>query len=317
MSEAEKKKPVWRQRAEDWFEARLYWLASSLGRLYRAPLGSALTISVIAVALALPAGFRSVVENFGQLSGELESTNRISVYLKPELSDEAGRKLTARLARNPAVAEALFVSKASGLEELKTFSGFGEAMRALDFNPLPAVVNIKPKDSLNSPEQAEKLVAELRALPEADLVQLDMEWLRKLHALSSVARRIADALNLLLGAAVLFIVGNTIRLDLQNRAEEIAVARLMGATDRFIRRPFLYAGFWYGMLGGICAWALVCALLLWLRGPVRELAILYGGNFDLALPDGSRIWRLLLGACGLGVFGAWLTAFWHLRKLDS
>jgi cell division transport system permease protein len=317
VSEVEKKKPVWRARLDDWFESRLYLLASSLGRLHRAPLGSFLTVLVIAIALALPACFQSIVKNLGRLSGELEATNRISLYLKPDLADEAGRKLAARLAKHPAVAEAAFVSKESGLEELKTFSGFGEAMRALDYNPLPAVVNIRPKDSLGSPEQAEKLAAELRAFPEADFVQLDMEWLRKLHALLNIAQRIADALNGLLGMAVLFIVGNTIRLDLQNRAEEIAVSRLMGATDRFIRRPFLYAGFWYGILGGCLAWLLVGSLLLSLRGPVRELAGLYGGDFDLSLLDWAETGRLLIGACALGVFGAWLTAFWHLRRLES
>lgn len=275
-----------------------------------------MTVLVIAIALTIPASFHVFIKNARQASSTLEATNQISLFLKPDLTNETGGKVAEKLKKHPQIAVAELITKEAGLQELRTYSGFGDALRALDFNPLPAVVGIKPKDSLTRPEDVEKLLAELRSLPETDFVQLDTEWMYKLHAILTIAQRSVAVFSVLLSLGVLFIVGNTIRLELQNRREEIVVAKLIGATDRFIRRPFLYAGFWYGFLGGSLAWLLVGFFLLFLRGPSRRLAELYGSPYTLSFLSLSET-ELLIGASVLlGIVGAWIVVSYHLRELD-
>jgi cell division transport system permease protein len=311
---------LWRA-GRAWLEAytqlQLKMLEASLARMRRAPLGVGLTVLVIAFALALPASFQALLKNIRQVSDGLESTYKISLYLKTNLGNEAGRKLAGRLSRHERIAEATLITKEAGLAEFQAYSGLGGALRALDYNPLPVVVSIRPKDSLARLEEIEKLAAELQALPEADFVEMDMAWMRKLNALLDILQRLAQALNLALSAAVLFIVGNTIRLELHSRAEEIAVAKLMGATDSFVRRPFLYSGFFYGLFGGLLAWLMVTLLLLLLRGPAEELARLYGGGFELSFLAASEAFKLILSALALGVLGAFASATWKLYKLES
>jgi cell division transport system permease protein len=285
-------------------------------RLRETPLACLLTVLVIAVALTLPAGLHALVANARQASASLETTSQISLFLKPDLPNETGRKVVEQLKAHPRIARADLITKEAGLKELRAYSGFGNALDALNTNPLPAVVSLKPKDSLTDPEALEKLLAELGALPEADFVQFDTSWLHKLRALLAIAEQGVAVFGVLLGFGVVFIVGNTVRLELQNRREEIAVARLLGATGRFITWPFLYAGFWYGLFGGGLAWLLTDLLLLILDGPAAQLAELYGSPYRLAFLDFSEI-ELLIGlSVVLGIAGAWAVVFYHLRKLD-
>lgn len=304
------------ERIQNYGFMHAHTCVASLGRMHRSPIFSAMTVLVIAIALALPASFHVLVKNARQASGTLEVSNQLSLFLNPELSNETGKKLAERLAKHPDIARAELISKEAGLREFQSYSGFGDALKALDFNPLPVVLSIRPKDALTRPEQVESLAAELQALPEADYVQLDMQWLRKLRAILAIAQRGSTVLGTLLGLAVLFIVGNTIRLELQDRREEIAVTRLMGATHRFIRRPFLYTGLWYGLLGGIVAWLLVTLTLLLLNGPVRELSSLYGGSFALAFLSLEESGWLIALATALGVGGAWTVVQFHLHQLE-
>jgi cell division transport system permease protein len=307
--------PGFLNRLEAYFALHVETFKDSFRRLRQTPLSSILTVLVIAIALTLPMSFHALVGNARQAGAALEATTQISLFLKPNLPNEAGRKLADRLKTYPQIAETGLITKEAGLQELKTYSGFGEALKFLDSNPLPAVVGIKPKDTLADPEALEGLLAELRKLPEADFVQFDTEWLRKLGAMLAIADRCIAVFSMLLGLGVLFIVGNTIRLELQNRREEIAVAKLMGATDRFIRRPFLYAGFWYAFLGGGLAWLLVNLLLLLLRGPATQLAELYGSPYRLAFLGFAET-ELLIGASVLlGIAGAWAVVAYHLRTL--
>jgi len=303
-------------RLQPYVDLHVGTLKSSFIRLRRTPLASIMTVLVIAIALTIPASFHVFIKNARQASSTLEATNQVSLFLKPELANETGGKVAERLKKHPQIAAAELITKEAGLQELRTFSGFGDALRALDFNPLPAVVSIKPKDSLTHPDDVEKLLAELRALPETDFVQLDTQWMHKLHSILTIAQRSVVVFSVLLSLGVLFIVGNTIRLELQNRREEIVVAKLIGATDRFIRRPFLYAGFWYGFLGGSLAWLLVSFFLLFLRSPSRQLAELYGSPYTLSFLSLSET-ELLIGASVLlGIVGAWIVVSYHLRELD-
>lgn len=302
-------------RLQAYFALHIETLKDSFRRLRETPLSSTLTVLVIAIALALPMSFHALIWNARQAGTALEATSQISLFLKPNLPNEVGRKMAERLKTHPQIAETGFISKEAGLQELKTYSGFGDALKALDSNPLPAVVSIKPRETLADPSALEGLLAELRKLPEADFVQFDTEWLRKLGAMLAIADRCIAVFSGLLGFGVLFVVGNTIRLELQNRREEIAVAKFMGATDRFIRRPFLYTGFWYAFLGAALAWILVNLLLLLLRGPATQLAELYGSPYRLSCL-GFEETELLIGASVLlGIAGAWAVVAHHLRTL--
>lgn len=303
------------ERVRSYFFLHAHTALASLGRLHAAPFGSGMTILVIAIALALPASFQVLVKNAQRAESDLETTNVISVYLKPGVGNDAARKIADKLRGQPQIAEAKLITKEAGLKEFQQYSGFGEALQALDFNPLPAVITIRPKDSLIAAEDVEKLLKELRSVPEADFVQADTEWMNKLKAILAIAERSVGVLSVLLGIAVLLIVGNTIRLELQHRHEEIVVAKLMGAGDGFIRRPFLYTGLWYGLLGGIGAWLLVTIMLFFVAGPVGDLVRLYGGQFELQSLDWLETGRLIVYSGGLGAAGSLAVVIYHLRSL--
>ena len=289
-------------------------LKESFYRLWQTPIASTLTILVVAIALALPASFTALVQNARQPLEALESTSQISLFLKPELSNAAGRKLAEKLQKNTALSAARLVTKEDGLKELAAYSGFGEALSALDNNPLPAVILVQP--AATDAAAVARLLAELKTLPEADKVQFDSEWLEKLQALLAISERLAAAFSLLLGLGVLFIVGNTIRLELQNRREEIAVTQLLGATHRFIRRPFVHAGLWYALLGALLAWLLANLLILGVRAPVNQLAELYGSTFQLSFLSLADTALLMGSGVLLGVSGAWIVVAHFLRDFD-
>jgi cell division transport system permease protein len=307
--------PTPADRLQSYLISHVETAKEALRRMRRAPFAMVLTLLVIAATLALPTSFHVLVKNLRRIGGDLEATNEISLYLKPDLSNDAGRRLADKLKNHAQIAETRLVTKEAGIEQLKTYSGFGEALSALNFNPLPVVIGIRPRDSLARPEQVERLVAELKALPEADLVQSDIQWMRRLHAMLQVAERSFGVLGALLSAAVVFIIGNTIRLELYGRREEIIVQKLLGATDRFIRRPFLYAGFWFGFLGSIGAWIVVGIMLLIVKAPIRQLNVLYGSDFSLAFLGFQETMALIGIACFLGIAGAFAVLIQHLRDV--
>lgn len=289
-------------------------LRESFRRMWQTPIASTLTILVVAIALALPASFNALIQNVRQPIEALESTSQISLFLKPALSNEAGRRLASKLNKHPALAGATLMTKEDGLRELAAYSGFGDALALLDNNPLPAVIIVHPVATDTA--AMTRLLTELKTLPEADRVQFDSEWLEKLQALLAIAGRCAAAFSILLGFGVLFIVGNTIRLELQSRREEIAVAKMLGATHRFIRRPFVHAGVWYALLGAILAWLLANLLILGVRTPANRLAELYGSAFRLSSLGLADSMILLASAVLLGSIGARIVVAHFLREID-
>ena len=289
-------------------------LRASFGRIWETPVASLLTILVVGIALALPASFLDLIQNARQPIEALQVTSEISLFLKPELPDSAGRKLAEQLARNPAIAATMQLTKADGLRELAAYSGFGDALSALGSNPLPTVIVIQPAAA--DADAVSRLLVELKQLPEADKVQFDAEWLEKLRALLAILERIAVAFSVLLGLGVLFTVGNTIRLELNHRRDEITVAKLLGATDRFIRRPFLHSAFWFALLGAGLAWSLANLLILTIRGPANRLAELYNSPYRLSylgLPE--TLWLVAL-AILLGIAGAWIVVSHTLHEIE-
>jgi cell division transport system permease protein len=304
----------WPARLESYAFLHAHNLIASLGRLYRSP-ASLMTIGVIAIVLSFPISFGLVLKNAQQAIGGLEETNRMSVFLKPEISNENGQKLAGKWAQMPQIREARLITREAGLLEFEHYSGLGEALKSLDFNPLPVVVMIQPRDALSSRAEIQKLIAELSALPEVDFVQADMEWLVKLQTLLGIMQRTLITLGVLLSLSVLFVVGNTIRLELHHREHEILVTKLMGASNAFVRRPFLYAGLWFGLLGGLTALVLVGVLMVIIQVPVHQLAALFGHELTLKFVGFSEALLLLLLSVLIGILGAWIVVASHLRRL--
>lgn len=290
-------------------------LFSSLGRLSRSPFTSSMTILVLAVAISLAGCFYIVIANLQQLTGNLQASHQMSLFLKDHINETVGQKLAAQLAQNPNVESIRFIDKNEAMAEFKANSGFGEALNALETNPLPNVIQVLPKDILDNRAALDALMAEFRTMPEVDFVQVDMQWVERLHAIMRIASRGVNIVAVLLGFAVTFITGNTIRLELHNRQEEVYISKLVGATHAFIQRPFLYTGFWLGFIAGFCAWLIITVMLLILEQPVEQLSSLYHNSFELLYLSFSEFILLLMLASGLAVLGAWAVLHYQLRQL--
>lgn len=287
---------------------------SSLARLLGTPLPTLMTVLVIAIALALPVGLYVMLKNAQYLSRDWDGTAQISLYLKLSVKEAEGKTLASKLNRRADIAKTQYISKKQALEEFKALSGFGDVLTELEDNPLPAVIVVYP--TARDLVKAEKLQQELDKLREVDSAQLDAQWVRRLHAILDLAERVVWALGLGLSLAVLLVVINTIRLAIESRRDEIVIVKLVGATDGFVQRPFLYTGLWYGLGGGIIAFLIIQSVLFWVDSPVAQLAELYSSAFDLKGLGFGPTLMLLLGSSGLGWLGAWWAVRQHLRAIE-
>lgn len=305
-----------KRRFNTWLLQHAQALVASLGQYLRYPVGNLLTTAVIGVTLALPAGFYLLLDNARALSTHWDGPLQITLFLHNGIGADTAAGLTELLAADPAISEATLIKRAEALAEYRSLSGFGEALELLDENPLPDVISLKPVLEGASEARIETLIAGLRALPEVDSAYYDSQWIKRLLLLLEIVKRAIIILSILLAGALLLIVGNTIRLSLFSRRAEIEITKLFGATDSFIRRPFLYSGLWHGLFGGIMAWLLVTVSLLLLQGPARQLARLYAADFDLAGLGVVNALILIGIAIALGLSGAWLSVKRHLRAIE-
>jgi len=290
---------------------------ASLGSLLRTPLASLMTTVVIGVALALPSGFHALLEDVQQLTAGMEGeVAQVSLFLKAEVKDEEARNLAWRLRAMDEVASVRYISPQQALEEFQHNAGVSDALAYLDENPLPAVLVVRPAKAVGKADRLRGLVQRLQALPEVESAQMDWVWLERLQALVSLADRGMTLVGLVLAVAVLFIVGNTIRLAIENRRDEIVITKLVGATDAFIRRPFLYGGLWYGLVGGLLAVLIVDGILWGMGAPVVRLAALYQSGFQLAMLGSLDTLAVLGLGSVLGWLGAWLAVGRHLRGVE-
>ena len=291
-------------------------LFGSLGRLARNPFATLLTVFVIALALALPLALEVLVSNARAATGGFADVLDVSVYFKMDVPLARVRDLAHAVGQRPGVAEATVISSADALKEFRQYSGFGAALQALQDNPLPNVLHVRPSADGSSPSALDALKRYLAAWPEVDIVQIDSDWVLRLNAILDLARRLLLVTAALLGLGVLAVIGNTIRLEIQNRRAEIEVVKLVGGSNGFVRRPFLYTGTLYGLIGALLAWAIVSAAVIVLSGPAGELARLYGSHYVLA----GASWRdsgiLLATGAVLGWLGAWIAAARHLRSIQ-
>lgn len=284
-------------------------ISATLDALKRRPFGTLLTALVIGITLALPAGLHAVLGGLDAASSGLKGSLRASLFLKDSLDEAAGRQLRAGIAGKRGVAEAAYISREAALAEFKAHSGFGEALDILSSNPLPAVIVVTPDAGLPK-AQAQALLDELGTLPEVESARLDREWLERLYAILAVIERLVLLIAAALALAVLVVVGNTIRLDIAARREEILVLKLIGASDAFIRRPFLYTGLWYGLTGALLACLMVVAAGLSLAGPAQALSGLYGVGPGIRALSVDTVFSVFAAGAALG----WLAALWTVSR---
>jgi cell division transport system permease protein len=286
---------------------------SSLGTLCATPFTTIMTIAVLAISIALASGFYIMVINIQQLTANLETSNQISLFLKDNISDEKAADFADDIQQNPNVQEVKVITKEQALAEFKTYSGFGSAINALEKNPLPVVIQVVPKNTLKDKQELQTLLSDFEKFDEVDYAQVDMQWVDRLQSIVEVARCGMALFSLMIGLGVLFIIGNTIRLELHNRKDEVMIAKLVGATNSFIRRPFLYTGFWIGFISGVSAWFIVAILMLILRQPVEKLSGLYEGDLHLIFLSFTETLALLGISSLLGVFSSWVVLIFQLR----
>lgn len=298
-----------------WATRHVSTAVGSLGRLARQPFASLMIILVIAVTLALPTAISLVVKNARSVSSSWDNALDFSVFLKQDISEEEAEGLAELIGKRADVDTVELISADEALAEFKRQSGFAEALDQLSGNPLPHTLVVRPGPG-NTSASLGLLQEEIGNLPETDHVQVDTEWVQRFHAILDIVRQAIAIGAALLGVAIVVIIGNTIRLDIENRRDEIEVTKLIGATNAFVRRPFLWTGFWYGLFGGLMALALVYSGLHMLEEPVTRLSGLYQGNIVIAslnLEEGAAIIGV---GIFLGLFGSWFTAARHMRRIE-
>jgi cell division transport system permease protein len=305
-----------RSKLNVYFSHHVWVAISTLGNLWRSPVSTLLTSSVIAIALALPAGLYVMLQNVQQLSASWENSSQISVFLKQEQNERQTLSLREQLQRWPEIKSIHYISADQALAEFRRSSGFGEALETLDKNPLPAVLVIQPAMDLTDTKQLEALKVKLDGLPQVDQTLLDMQWVLRLSAIIDTGKRAVFILGGVLFIAILLVIGNTIRLTIFNKRQEIVVTKLIGATNQFIRRPFLYTGFWYGLIGATMAWLLVGLLMRLLKGPIDDLALLYDSPFTMNTMSGITSLSLFSVGILLGLLGSWVAVTRHLKAIE-
>jgi cell division transport system permease protein len=299
-----------------WLLRHLQSALFAAGRLSRAPLATAFTLIVIAIALTLPTALALAIHSVRGSTGEFANAVDVSVYFKQDVPLEKARQLASSLRQRSGIARVELIPADAALEQFRKQSGFGAALDVLEGNPLPHALDVRPRADAVDAAHMESLRRHLTAWPEVELVQVDNEWVQRLNAILDLLRRLVLGTSVLLGAGVLAVVGNTIRLEIHNRRAEIEVTKLVGGSNAFVRRPFLYTGLIYGVMGALLAAGLVWLALHLLDAPVARLAASYGSSFSLLSP-GWRELGLLLGAGAfLGITGAWLAAARHLARIE-
>lgn len=303
-------------RLRAWGESHRNAARETLRQLLVKPLATVMTVGAIAIALALPAALHLLLANLEGLGGDWRRSAAISLFLKAEVDETQAGALATRLRGRMDLVGVELISREQGLAEFRDYSGLGGALDALEDNPLPVVLALYPAANLRDDADLAGLLAALEALPETDFARIDTQWAERLNAILRLLHQGVVLLALALSLAVLLVIGNSIRLEIENRRDEILIMDLVGATTAFVRRPFLYTGAWYGLLGGLVAWALVTAGVLALQGPVGHLAALYHTDFRLIALAPLTAVALIGVSVLLGILGSWIAVGRHLRQID-
>lgn len=299
-----------------WWQQHLEVLRATLRRFIKTPLSHSMTLLAIGIALSLPLSLYMATKSLSGIGEQWDNASRITLYLKRSLDDRAAQQFADQLRNDADVGELRYLSRRQALKDFKALSNLSELVDALEENPLPAVILLDPVASQQSPTELGLLRSRLAAMPEVAQAQIDMLWLQRVQAIVRTIETATLLISSLFAAGVVFIIGNSIRLEIAARKEEVQVLKLIGATNGFVRRPFLYAGVLYGFIGALIAMAIQGAAFGMLGGAVQELATLYESHFRLLAPDLLE-WLAMIGAAmGLGWLGAWLSVRYHLRTIE-
>lgn len=289
---------------------------ASLGELARYPFASMMTMAVLGLSLTLPATLYVVVKNTDDVGANWQQASEITLFLRKDLSAQEVATFTKRLSLSATIENVTWIDRDTGLAEFREASGFGDALNSLAENPLPDVLLVTPAADQRAPAAAQQLLASLRQEREVEEARLDVAWLEKFEALIQLVRDGFMALALLLCVSVVLIVGNTIRLNISSKRDEIMVMKLVGATDSYIQRPFMYTGVWYGIVGGLIAWLATAVLIGWLDSAVRKVSQLYESQFSLQGLTLNEMMVLWLLAIGLGLLGSYLAVRKHVAAIE-
>jgi cell division transport system permease protein len=291
----------------------------SLAHLWQNPISTWITLAAIAIALSLPAGLYILLGNLKTLTDENREVPTISIYIKQNITEQQAQDRAELLSELKDIENVKLIKREDGLKYMKQISGVQDIIDTVGGNPLPHVLVVTPRMSMfgDSDIDLDELAIRLKNYPEVESVQMDTEWVRRLRAILNIAERVVLVVGFLLGLTVLLVVGNTIRLNIENRREEIEVSQLVGATTAYVRRPFLYGGVWYGLFGGILSLVVVHSSLLFMIAPVNKLAELYGSHYSVSGLGTFATLVILISSSLLGLFGAWLAMTQHLRRQQA
>lgn len=298
------------------FVSNVQQAVGSLGELWRTPFASLMTIAVLGLSLTLPATLYVVVKNTQVIGAQWDNPAEITAFLDKGLSASQVETFSRRVAMMDEVDSVHHISRDDALREFREYSGFGSAIDYLDNNPLPDVLVITPVSEFSSSDRAAQLQHKLEQESEVNEAKLDLDWVERLQALIQLIEDALGALALLLCIAVVLIVGNTIRLGILNRRDEIMIMKLVGATDGYIQRPFLYTGAWYGVIGGLIAWVATFILIWWIRAAVLRVTELYDSQFRLQGLSFQELLVLWAVAVGLGLLGSYLAVRRHVAAIE-
>lgn len=301
-------------RLEGLFRNHQQVAVDSLDRLFFSLGSSLMTWAMIAIAIALPLGLLLFLQNLQQFGEDLDEAAQVSVFMESGISQERLSALQSEFSQREDILSVSLITAEAALQEFQQESGFGNILEGLDENPLPSVLVVTPVSQ--QLEEIQVLLSALQSYSGVETVLFDLAWLQRLSGILNLAQRLTMMLGGLLGIGVALVVGNTIRLAIENRRAEIVVVKLVGGTDAYVARPFLYTGLWYGVGGGLIASVLVWLAQFMLAGPVARLSGLYEGEFELIGLGISGFFLVLAGSALLGWFGAWLSVLRHLRAIE-
>lgn len=277
------------------------------------PFATFLTIMVIAISLTLPSVCYMVYKNVNQAATQYYPSPQITVYLDKALDDDAAQRVVGQLQAEPGVEKVNYLSREEALGEFRNWSGFGGALDMLEENPLPAVAVIVPKLDFQGTEALNTLRDRVTRVQGVDEVRMDDSWFARLSALTELVGRVAAMIGVLMVAAVFLVIGNSVRLSIFARRDTINVQKLIGATDGFILRPFLYGGALLGFSGAFLSLILSEILVMRLSSAVTDVARVFGTSFDLNGLSFDECLLLLLVCSMIGWLAAWLATVQHLR----
>jgi cell division transport system permease protein len=291
-------------------------IITSLGEIWRTPVASVMTILVMGLSLTLPATLHVIVKNVQSINVEWDSASEISLFLNEGLTEQQISSAIRRISAYDEVEALRYISKQDAVDEFKALSGFGEALTYLEHNPLPASFIVTPVKTARQAESARNLLIKLENEREVDFGKLDIDWLARLNAIVSMLEESVITVATLLLLSVVLIIGNTIRLSIISRREEIEVMKLVGATEAFIQRPFVYTGIWYGIMGGFVAFMVVAFVVWWMQSALTDIAGLYMSDFDIVGLTFGEFLTLMIVASGLGFSGAFWSVHRHIKEIE-